>query len=83
MQALWPRSGPVSSRLGWAGAGGKESRLHTPLPGMEPTEPCASFSDGPPDCKVLVRFFFFFKFPPTYRRLSFVKHGNLLSSLNL
>ena len=39
VQALWPRSGPVSSRLGWAGAGGKGSRLHTPPPGMEPAEP--------------------------------------------
>lgn len=82
VQALWPRSGPVSSRLGWAGAGGKGSQLHTPFPGTEPAEPCASYLNGPPDCEVLVRYFFF-KFLPTYRRLSFLKHGNLFSSLNV
>ena len=64
-----PRTGPVSTRLGRAGAGRRGSQLHATLPRTEPAVPCASCLDGPPDCEVLVRCFFF-KFLSTYRRMS-------------
>ena len=48
-QPCGPCTGPVSTRLGWAGAGRKGSQLHTPLPGTEPAVPCASCLDGAPN----------------------------------
>lgn len=85
-QPCGPYTGPVSTRLGRAGAGRKGSWLHAALPRTEPAVPCASCLDGPPDCEVLVRCFFFFflsSFQLTGGCLPFVKHSTLLSSLNV
>lgn len=62
----------------------KGSWLHAALPRTEPAVPCASCLDGPPDCEVLVRCFFFFflsSFQLTGGCLPFVKHSTLLSFL--